>query len=42
MPCQVQMFAKCDDQGRRYMVLENLPIEKNYLASRINSGGEFA
>lgn len=42
MPCQVQMSVKCDDQGRRYMALENLPIDKNYLANRINSGGEFA
>lgn len=42
MPCQVQMFAKYDDQGRRYVVLENLPINKNYVANRINSGGEFA
>lgn len=42
MPCQVQMLAKCDNQGHRYMVLENLPIDKNYLASHINSGFEFA
>lgn len=42
MPCQVQMFTRSDKTGRRYMVLENLPINKNYVANRINSGGEFA
>lgn len=42
MPCQVQMFTRGDKQGRRYMVLENLPTDKNYVANRINSGGEFA
>lgn len=42
MPNQVQMVARCDEQGRRYMVLENLPLDKNYVANCINSGGEFA
>lgn len=42
MPNQVQMIARCDDHGRRYMVLENLPLDQNYVASRINSGAEFA
>lgn len=42
MPNQVQMFARSDEQGRRYMVLENLPLDKNYVANCINSGGEFA
>lgn len=42
MPCQIQMFAKIDDQGRRYMVLENLPLDKNYVANWINNGAEFA
>ncbi|KAG6360861.1 hypothetical protein INS49_011928 [Diaporthe citri] len=42
MPHQVQMFTRFDDQGRRYMVLENLPLDKNYVANWINSGGEFA
>lgn len=42
MPCQIQMFAKFDDQGRRYMVLENLPLDKNYVANWINNGAEFA
>ncbi|POS70069.1 hypothetical protein DHEL01_v211536 [Diaporthe helianthi] len=42
MPCQIQSIVKSDDQGRRYVVLENLPLGKNYVASRINNGGEFA
>lgn len=42
MPCQIQSIVKFDDQGRRYMVLENLPLEENYVANWINNGGEFA
>ncbi|KAK7707606.1 hypothetical protein SLS64_007125 [Diaporthe eres] len=36
------MSTRFDEQGRRYMVLENLPVDKNYVANWINSGGEFA
>lgn len=42
MPCQIQSLVKFDTQGRRYMVLENLPLDKNYVANWINNGGEFA
>jgi hypothetical protein len=42
MPCQIQMVVKFDHQGRRYMALENLPLEENYVANHINSGAEFA
>ncbi|KAG8161911.1 hypothetical protein KVR01_007676 [Diaporthe batatas] len=42
MPCQIQSVFKSDAQGRRYMVLENLPADKNYVANLINTGGEFA
>lgn len=42
MPNQIQLSASTDDHGRRYMVLENLPLNRNYVAHYINDGREFA
>lgn len=38
----IQVVSKLDNGGRRYLFLENLPLDTNYVANWINSGREFA